>query len=360
VNNPGTATAGQNVLWIGQGQNDTLTVQDGGTAVFDLRVRSEQANHNGVLLDGRAVINAGGLLRMQQSLSSFSSGVAAGNVGDIIIRGDIEGQGTTAKESVVDIQLPAPQATGSTGVPQIINGQPAAGVRPHGGLRFEDTTGNADLIVNGTGFGGLRINASPRPAALFSGATPDPVSNATKISDALPAARLARVSGTGGYLTLAPPDQTYNFPAGGEWADPDVGLKVVNHNSTGTDVSLGAVTSWSKNLAVDTGATLDAGTGPFTFDNATLGRHGYDCHRRGGIDCGHRGAVSPGLGGIGTLTVGNITLNGSLVFETTNAPSSDLLSVTGNITLGAVSHLTLPSPIRITIWITLSRTIPAH
>ncbi len=53
--------------------------------------------------------------------------------------------------------------------------------------------------------------------------------------------------------------------------------------------------------------------------------------------------VMPGLNGIGTLTVGNITLNGTLQLDTTNTPTNDILAVNGTLTLGAGSTLILPN-----------------
>ncbi|HET6406273.1 MAG TPA: hypothetical protein VFG14_00195, partial [Chthoniobacteraceae bacterium] len=183
LNNPGTGGAGQNPIWIGQGQNDLLTIEDGGVAVFDNRVRTDAGgtNGNGVVLDGTAVLNAGGRLRIQQSVSNFTPGVAAttSNVGDIIIRGDIQGEGSTAKESILEIALPAPQPgspVASTIPATLTATTTVASERPYGGVRFEDVTGSADFIVNGTGFGGLRISGVARPNALIQGGGADPVS----------------------------------------------------------------------------------------------------------------------------------------------------------------------------------------
>jgi hypothetical protein len=154
------------------------------------------------------------------------------------------------------------------------------------------------LIINGTGFGGLRASATARPNRLFSAtgaaggaAIPDPTSNLTKINSYLTGARLAAISGSGGYLTIAPAGATYVFPVDGAWSDADIGLKVVDSNSTGADVSLAALTGWNKNLAVDAGATLDLGSNPFTFSGPRL--HGKGTiTTTGGITIANTAALS--------------------------------------------------------------------
>jgi autotransporter-associated beta strand protein len=341
LNNPGTNTAGQNPLWLGQGQNDFLTIEDGGVAVFDNRVRTDTGgrNGNGVVLDGTAVLNAGALLRIQQSISNFTPGVAAtdANVGDVVIRGDIRGEGTTSKESVLEIALPAPQPGSpvSSTIPATLTATTTvAGERPYGGVRFEDVTGNADFVVNGTGFGGLRINGIPRPSALISGGGADPVSNASKLNDALTATRLARVSGTGGYLTIAPTNEMFSFPVGGMWADTDVGLKTVNQNPAGADLSLATLTTWSRNLAVDTGATLDLGSAnPFVVDGGTINGVGT-ITGTGSLQVGAAANLAPGLSGVGTLVLSTgVQLSGNYLVDVTPT-AADVVTIGGNLTLG--------------------------
>ena len=352
LNAPGTATAGQNPLWLfraGAASNaGSLTIEGGGIAAFDTRLRSDAGgrNGNGVVLDGPAIIAAGGTLRFLQSVSNFTTGAAAtnSNCGDVVIFGDITGQGTTAKESVVSIALPEPQAGAliSSGVPIALSGTATttAAERPYGGLRFDDSRGSADFIVNGSGFGGLRINSAARPNATIQGNAVDPVDGNTKINSVLTPTRLSRVSGSGGYLTVAPTGQTYAFPNGGEWTSANVGLKVVNHNAGGTDVSLGALSTWGKNLAVDAGATLETGAA-LSLISGTLAGTGTVISTGGTLTVGSGATVAPGFS-VGTITVGNITLNGALQIETTNAPTSDLLAVAGNLTLGGTSVLSLP------------------
>ena len=60
----------------------------------------------------------------------------------------------------------------------------------------------------------------------------------------------------------------------------------------------------------------------------------------GGVTIAPGATLAPGFS-IGTLTVGDITINGTFQYEATNAPASDLLVVGGNLTLGGTSTLSL-------------------
>jgi autotransporter-associated beta strand protein len=333
INNPGANTAGQNVLWLGQGRNDLLTIQDGGVAVMDLRVRSEQGNHNGVLLDANTQIDAGGVLRFSQSLSNSNAaqgGVTGANTnasaGNHIVRGDLRGSGTTAKESVIELYLPA-----ANEIPATIS--PAISL---GGVAFDTAAGSsANLVVNGTGFGGLKVNALARPSALLGGA-PDPVTNAAKLNNLLTSSRVAGLTGSGGYLTAAAAGEAYAFP-NAEWAPGvPVGLRVSNSNSNGIDVQMSAAT-WGHNLAVDAGAELSLGANPFTLSAGTL--HGSGTvSGAGGLTIAAPATVAPGLNGIGTLTLGNVTIGGTLLADFANA-NADQISVGGNLSLAPTSIL---------------------
>ncbi len=354
VNAPNTNTAGQNILWLLRNANGTLTIQDGGIADFNTRIRSDTSgpNGNGVALDGPATINAGGTLRFAQSVSNFTPGIpgTTASVGDILIYGDITGQGTTAKDSVLSILLPQPQpgAAVSSGVPATLttDTNTTTNIRPYGGLVFDDSRGTADLIVNGTGFGGLKVEGLARPNGLIQGNVADPVTNDVKVASVLTSARLSRITGTGGYLTAAPAGAAFSFPAGGEWAPGvTVGLKIVDSNvGAGTDVSVAAISSFNHNIVIDTGATLDTGAGAFTIGStqaSTLVGTGKIIGS-GGVTVAAGSTIAPGLAGLGTLTVGNFTIGGSLQIDATNAPTSDQLIVLGNLTLSAGSTLLLP------------------
>lgn len=348
IQNPGSTTnPGHNVLWIGENSSTTLTVQNGGIAVFDGRNRIDQNNAHGVLLGGNAVLNAGGTLRIAQSISNYSNipnpAVASNysttqNEGDIILRGNITAQGTTANESLLDIKLPAPDAAGTiaNGTPTpLAAAAPAAGTRPFAGLVTE---GTHNIVIDGSGFGGLRVTASSRPDRLFSAtglpggaATPDPTSNVTKLNSYLTATRLAAITGSAGYLTPGANGGAWTFPAGGEWlSGVTVGLRIADLNTSGTDVIM-APSTWSHNLAVDAGATLDTGATAFTFLAGTLQGKG-NIIGAGGLVVGGTAAIAPGLGDVGTLSGDHLTLQGTptLLFNLSSVGNgSDRLSLTG-------------------------------
>ena len=338
INEPGNGAAGQNVLFLGRDFNDTLTVESGGTAALDLRFRFDQPSHNGVVLNARTALAAGATLRITQSLSNFSptTGSAVNtlnaNVGNHLVQGRLIGQGNTLADSVIDLLLPAGN---------VIPASPAAGSLPLGGVNFDPT---ADLVVNGSGFGGLRIDARARPSVLFSGGAADPVSTAAKLDNLLTATRLAALTGSGGFLTPAAQGATWNFPSGGEWsAAVPVGLRVVDSMPGGIDVRLGALASFNHNLAVEAGATLDTGASLLAFGDGVRGRAAISgtgaITGAGGVLVQSGARVSPGLGGVGTLTVSTLTLNGALEIETTNSPANDVLAVQGNLTLGGALRL---------------------
>ena len=125
LNVAGANGAGHNVLYLGSdgsaapAQNArTFTIEPGGIANLDLRVRADQANHHGVVVDALTVIRPGGTVRLKQSLSNFSPAgidpltgtaapaIAAANVGNVIVRGNVRGEGGTAAEAVLDVLLP--------------------------------------------------------------------------------------------------------------------------------------------------------------------------------------------------------------------------------------------------------------
>ena len=366
VNAPGIDTAGQNVLWLlrngsasntpGDSPNQTLTIEGGGIAVFDPHVRSDASgtsgtNGNGIALDGLAVLKPGAELRISQSLSNHTpiAGQFVRNTGDIIIYGDIRGEGTTAKESVLNIYLPEPRsgATADSTIPYTFTSE-VGPLRPYGGLRFDDSRGLADLIVNGSEFGGLKITASPRPSALLDPmiALSDPVTAIEKIVPVVSATRLARLTGTGGYLTVATPGQTWPFPAGGEWAAAvPVGLKVTDHNALGPDVSFAAISAFTHSIVLD-GGTLQVGTAPLLFGPASavngLGQLQGSGTISGPMTLAGGANVSPGFG-LGVINTNDLRfMNGSKltldIQGLTPGSGFDQLQVAGSLTLeGSVS-----------------------
>ena len=313
----------------------TLTISNGATAAMDLHLRTDATTAHGIQLYDQTNILAGGTLKFTQS---FANG---NNVGWVDAQGDITGNGTTAADSVIDLRIGAANTTTFSNTNGVTFNNPGS-------------TG-VDLIVNGTGFGGLKVianTASIRTStSTGSSATflTDPVLNENKLSNLLTDVRLAALTGTGGYLTTAASGRTWAFPAGGEWSNAvPVGLKVINSNPGATSVSLAALSSFVHNVAIDGGAIIDTGSSNFIFGPATattglgLLTGTGTINGSGGITINTGATIAPGLAGIGSLTVGNITLNGTLEIETTNAPASDLLTSTGTLALGGASTLTLP------------------
>jgi fibronectin-binding autotransporter adhesin len=313
----------------------TLTISDGAIAGMDLRLRTDQNFSHGIQLFDRTNILPGGTLKFTHS---YTSTTAANHVGWVDVSGDITGNGTTANESVIDLRLPAANTTTFSTVNGVTFNSPGA-------------TGT-DLIVNGAGFGGLKVIAGNRiirtniapaaPAYLYGNdGSADPVTTAAKVNNLLTAGRLAALTGSGGYLTPAPAGNIFSFPVGGEWPGAvNVGLRAVNHNVAGVDVSLGTLTTWGHNLAVDAGATLDLGAAnPFTLTAGTL--HGSGTvSTTGRLQINSGANLSPGLSNVGTLSVGNLTLNGSLLLDVNGGSGADVLGAV-DLTLGGTSSLTI-------------------
>ena len=332
---PGAGSAGLNPLYIGNGGDDTLTIEDGAIASMDLRIRVDQANHNGILLDAKTVINPGGTLRFTQSASNASisgfTGTASGNVGYHIVRNSITGQGSTAKESNIELFLPAANTTtfSATNGVDFTGGPGATG------------SNNTSIIVNGSGLGGLTVKGLSRPTALLGGA--DPIGNDAKVANLLTQGRLAALAGTGGYLTPAPQGATFTFPTGGEWgAAVPVGLKTVNSNAGGVDVSLPANSTWSHNLHVDTGAELSASG--VTVNLGKVSGFGTITSGAGasGLTIGAGANLSPGA------STGIITSNGDITLAPTSTFTAELngnTAGTGYDQLNVLGAVTLNQPV---------------
>jgi fibronectin-binding autotransporter adhesin len=346
VNMPGVAGNAQNPLWLLRDGNGSLTIERGGVAVFDVRQRTDGTGQhgNGVALDGLARILGGGELRLWQSASNYTPGVTAinSNAGDVVIYGDIRGEGTTANEAVLNIALPAPvpEATLESTVPFAFTATPTLdGQRPYGGARFDDSRGNADFIVNGSGFGGLKIAAQRRPNALLMGGIADPVSGVDKLAPVLTSTRLARLTGTGGYLTVATLGETWPFPAAGEWsAAVPVGLKITDHYAGGPDVSFAALSAFAHPLVIESSATLALGAGPFAYGPGLLQGAGTIT---GPLTVTGGAIIAPGPG-IAALTTGDATfLDGVTLQLELTAAQSDQLLVLGALTFGGAVTLDL-------------------
>jgi hypothetical protein len=167
------------------------------------------------------------------------------------------------------------------------------------------------------------------------------VSNDLKVANLLSASRMAALTGNGGYLTPAAQGATFAFPVGGEWTNaPAVGLKVVNSNTNGADVSLPSGGTWSHNLHVDTGAELVA-TGVSANGPARVSGVGTITSGAGasGLTIGGTATLTPGFASTGILTSnGDIALAPLSHFEvglggTVAGALYDQLNVLGAVTL---------------------------
>src|SRR6185436_366934 len=174
-------------------------------------------------------------------------------VGFHTVQGNIQGEGSSTKESVIDLYLPFDNTVGDDVL---------------GGVNFEATS---NLVINGSGTGGLRVNGLSRPSGLFGGlGATDPVANNEKVQAFLSPGRLAALTGSGGYLTAAPVGSTFTMAAGSDWApNVTVGLHVVSNNATGDDVALGG--NFTHNILIDSGATLNADQRVLGPSTATAG-----------------------------------------------------------------------------------------
>jgi len=354
--NPGTAQA--NVLDIGTfnaaGSNRTLLIQDGGTAILDARVRTDVTSQNPVRLNASTTIAAGGLLQFKQSYLFSATNTTSNNTGFHEVLGDITANGTTAKESTIEISL---RVRGS--------GDAATSL---GAYNFGISGPNgADLIVNGSGFGGLKILGRNNTAKIYTANNPTNEAslptltaanegftnvqkllgsaafsaNSTNIA-ALAPARLANLKGTGGFLTIGADNETVPFPAGGEWAAAvPVGLRTSNSNTSGPDVSLPTGGTWNHNLHVDVGAELVAAAVSVTGALNKVSGSGTITSGVGANGFTVGATLTPGAAGAGILTSnGDITLaSGSTYVPELNGLTAgtgyDQLNVVGQVTLDA-------------------------
>ena len=138
----------------------TFTVENDGVAQLDLQFSYWTGGNPGgsVDMNSKVLLNAGGTMRVARTTGS-------GNVANIAFFSTITGQGTAAKEALLDLQLD----NGSGG---------------NNGVTFNAP--GVNLVVNGTGTGGLRVQAKSAAAManLLTG-------------------RTDTITGNGGMLTLA-------------------------------------------------------------------------------------------------------------------------------------------------------------
>jgi autotransporter-associated beta strand protein len=295
----------------------TITVQSGGTMVTDLRIRYESPNEFGVRVNDAIVVQAGGILRTTQSWMGSAPGGADKSVGWHEFLGDLTAEGSSAAEAVFDLRLGAANLAG----PFTNENGVSFGTHASGGVL--DPTA-LDITINGSGYGGLRVQTAGRvtkstaaptgtPVYLFGeDGSGDPITNDAKLDNFLTANRLAALRGSGGYLTPAAQGAVFTFPIGGEWASAiGVGLKVIDSNAAGTDLAFGTgMTSWGHNLAVEKSATIDLGPEAFTLLAGALSGKGRIAGD-GGLTIAAGARLAPGLDGAdvtGTLGTGALTL----------------------------------------------------
>ena len=134
-NRSSTSTTYDGVFGTGIGSH-TLSIANGATAIMDVRFLADvtSTTAGGLVINDNLAVADGGTL-------SFRQTIAGGTVSRIGVTGDITGTGSIASEAVVDIRLAA-----GSGAGQLDLGTPGA-------------TG-CDLIVNGTGPGGLKVQGS--------------------------------------------------------------------------------------------------------------------------------------------------------------------------------------------------------
>ena len=138
----------------------TFTVEDDGVAQLDLQLSMWPDSDPGdsVGMQSSVLLKAGGTMRVARTTGTAE-------VKNIQFFGLITGQGTAAKEALLDLQLD----NGSGG---------------NNGVTFNS---GVSLVVNGTGTGGLRVQAT----------------NAAAMANLLTGTRYTGITGSGGVLTLA-------------------------------------------------------------------------------------------------------------------------------------------------------------
>jgi len=287
----------------------TLTIENGGTAIMDLRFRNDTAtNIGGVTLNAQTVLNAGGTLR-------FDRTVAGGTVERITANGDLTGQGSAAADSVIDLRL----GSGAGGV-DFLTGAGTAGV---------------DLIVNGSGTGGLRIQGTK-----------------AHVDALLTTERFQDLTGTGGTLTIAYSDAASRTFSAQPSAASNVKLGFDAQGGSAPTYTIGVATNdlTRFNGLVVKGGTVTAaadqsftGTTTSTFDIAggTLNLGGGSAARTltfGGGATLSAGVIDGGSNAAkGTLVLGgNLVTNGTTV---SNSPNITLNPTTGTTVVSGSSAL---------------------
>lgn len=143
------------------GGTNKITIQDAGLLQADLQISRWVNPALSVIMNSSTILEAGGTLRFART---YDDGTGW-NVQNIAVNTNITGQGTAAKESVIDLLLDNGSGT-------------------QNGVTFNS---GVSLVVNGTGTGGLRIQAA----------------SAAALANLMTGTRYSTITGSGGVLTLA-------------------------------------------------------------------------------------------------------------------------------------------------------------
>ncbi len=269
----------------------TLTVMDGAALTFDQRFRNESTLNKvgGVTVNANTVLNAGGTLNFRKSAT-----VAGETVSTITVNGDITGQGTSTKESTISLGIGSTGATFASGA---------------------GTTGS-DLIVNGSGTGGLRVEGTQ-----------------ANVDNLLTTARIQDITGTGGTFTIAYSDNVTKSFVASPTAATDIRLGFDSENGSTPTYQIGSaindLTRWG-------GLVVKGGTVQTMFNESfTGGAAATSLDLMGGTLILNSGSAARTLTfeGGANLTAG--TLNGG--------SSAGSLVIAGDLTHGTAALVNSPN-----------------
>jgi fibronectin-binding autotransporter adhesin len=297
----GTGTAGTNAHTLSLGTFGnitarTLTIKDTATAQMDIQVRTDQPNAGFVNVNMPTVIEAGGTLRYTRSQFTNNTPATVVAIRRINQQNTIEGRGGSAKDSIIDLELGAPQGA------ELTNGVSFAA--------------NANLIVNGSGLGGLRVQGT----GAF-------------VDNLLTPARIQTLTGSGGTLTVAYSDnssRTFN-------TSPTVGTSVKlgldKQGSSAPTYTLGAV---ANDLANWGGIVVKGGTVNVGANQSFVGN-------------GVTPTTLTVTGGSLLVNGGNLTFSGaaaisggSLTIASGRTLSATQVTVTSGATIGGAGTIAAP------------------
>jgi autotransporter-associated beta strand protein len=108
-------------------------------------------------------------------------------------------------------------------------------------------------------------------------------------------------------------------------------------------LTLAGVQNFTGPTTVSSGTLLingsTAGSATTVANGASLGGGGT----AGAVNIQAGGSINPGSSGVGTLSIGDTILSGTLAIDVASAASSDRLNVSGNVTLGGTLAISAPA-----------------